>query len=127
MGWGERHELHWACVTEPGSVPAGMGGTQSCRGVGTGGTRLPAQGPACPGSLGMASLPPWCSQLSHGGANPDPSAVGEWGFIFRGGKLGGGFGHTQCWTMGLPLSTGTVLTVCNPSETPVLTLESFLF
>lgn len=28
MGWGERHQLHWACATGPGSVPGGMGGAE---------------------------------------------------------------------------------------------------
>lgn len=76
------------------------------------------------GALGWNPFPFPCSQLSHGGDNPIPSAGGERGFIFTGGKLGGDFRCTQHWTTGLPLSTGTVLTVYNPSETPVLTLES---
>lgn len=62
-----------------------------------------------------------CSRLSPGDANPNPGAVGEWGFIFRDGKLGAGFRRTQRWAV------GTVLTVCNLSETPILTLESFFF
>lgn len=60
-----------------------------------------------------------CSRLSPGDANPNPGAVGERGFIFRDGKLGAGFRRTQRWAV------GTVLTVCNLSETPILTLESF--
>lgn len=85
--------------------------------AGTGVPREP--GPGIP-SPSMLSAQPWRCQ-------PQSMAVGGWGFIFRGGKLGGGFRCTQRWTTGLPLSTGAVLTVCNPSETPVLTLESFFF
>lgn len=119
VGWGERHELRWACATELGSVPAGMAATES-------GSAWAQVAPGClrrdrgvQGALGLASLPLPCSRLSPGDANPNPGAVGERGFIFRDGKLGADFRRTQLWAV------GTVLTVCNLSETPILTLESF--
>lgn len=103
--WAGVRDTSWACAQ--GCASKGSGHRWHC----------------CPHREPGLASPPFPfpgSQLSPGSASPSPSVL-RMGLHFRGGIWVSSDLHK-----GLPLGTGTVLTLWNPSETPVLTLESLL-
>lgn len=95
LGW--RHAGAWAQV-----APGCLGRTQLLQDPG------PAIHPfLCSGTLVLPSIPspsPSRAPISIGDANPNPWALGERGFAFRHGKLGGDFRLLSAGQQGL--STG---------------------
>lgn len=101
VGWGERHELGVCHRAVPASMGAWAQVAPCCL------HREPWAGIPSPSPPVLSALP-WRCQSQPIGCWGLFSELGSWVVI----------SDTQCWSTGLPLGTGTVLTVCSPSENP---------